>query len=72
MIVEQDKETSLTLRVNTGTVSSPTYANRTFNNINPELTKAKSYNLLQFMGGLQAHDVSACIRTDKATLVEDD
>lgn len=67
-----DNETKLTLRVNTGTIGNPTYKNRAFNHINPDLTDDKAYAVGAGLAGLQAHTLDKIVRTDTATLESDE
>ncbi len=62
--------TKLTVKVVTGSSASgkPVTAQRTFSNINPEISDADAYAIGCKLGTLQSHEVSGIIRTDTKEL----
>lgn len=70
-VTREDTETKLTLVVNTGTQSSPSYKNRIFNYINPISTDISLYTVAGLLGGLQSYTVDKVKRTDTSVLESD-
>ncbi len=62
--------TKLTLKVVTGSSASgkPVTAQRTFSNINPDISDADVYAIGCKLGALQVHEVNGMIRTDTKEL----
>lgn len=71
-VTKENRETKLTLVVQTGTQVDPAYKNRIFNYINPVTTDVLLHTFGTSLGGLQSHVVDKIKRTDICELVSDE
>lgn len=72
MAVKQDVECKIIIKVLSGISSTGqnTYTQRTFSNINPELTDDDVLDIGTKLAGLQSHDLGSVYREDSAQIVE--
>lgn len=63
-----EKKTTLYINVEVGDDS---YKNRSFTDINPELTDALALSTGTALSTLQSHTLNKVVRRDEATLLED-
>lgn len=69
MAVQQvDNESKMTIQVNVGTSSDPSYKNRIFNYINAQTSDAVFYECASSLAGLQTDTLNAIKRTNTFTL----
>lgn len=71
-VTQEDKTTKVAIRVNTGTQGSPVYANRSFSNVNPELSDNTAYSVFSALGDFQEYTVSRITRTNSYTMENDE
>lgn len=72
MAKRQEHAAKLIVKVVTGANSAgaPTYANRSFAHINPELSDADTLAIGQKLGALQTRQVGGILRADSFAIVE--
>lgn len=69
-IVKSERQTKVTITVNTGTTASPTLKTRNLGSwvFSPDLTDTQFYTAGSLYGALQQHPVTEITKTERATL----
>lgn len=66
-----DEKSTMIIRVEVGSGDDVSYKNRSFTNINPELSNDLLYEYADELGKLQSHNVNAIMRRNEFAINEE-